>query len=345
MNISKEYPVYIYVAVGTVAGQLSAAGILAPENYHQYPPFLQNMHNTVPNLRLFIVLFDPAQENPLYMTRDYRLRETQPDKYSSAALQVYVFRQNVHTNINENEGDDSINITDSLRDLNRFALDHRVSLLYHDFSGRYICPLAEYFDEELAPHLDQVVYGLSAREDHGCYFDLTHSNAYFSYRLDTSSPRMRPIIKVFNYYKFIVQSTYNKISDEIALFPLETQHLIREQKNQIIKIIIYRFRQFHIAMLRQLHKDIEIEIQPDFLFMHLHKFQRQMYMSLWNENNHNLLREVIFNFCANQLQIVSDLTEMDISGEDMLRFITIDEDPYKWYNNIDAFLPKVTALA
>ena len=29
---------------------------------------------------------------------------------------------------------------------------------------------------------------------------------------------------------------------------------------------------------------------------------------------------------------------MDITGEEMLQFITMDEDPYKWYNNIGKFI-------
>jgi hypothetical protein len=29
---------------------------------------------------------------------------------------------------------------------------------------------------------------------------------------------------------------------------------------------------------------------------------------------------------------------MDINGEEILKFITQDEDPFKWYNNIKNFI-------
>jgi hypothetical protein len=380
-NTPTDYPVYIYVAVGAAAGPLSPTGVLAQENYHQYPPFLQELRNTVPDLRLFIVLIDPQQEDPPYVEHMNRPRLTQ----------VYVFRQNVHTDVNENPCEGSINITDELRQLNQFAIDQRASLLYHDFTGRAVRLLAEYFDYELAPHLDYIVYGLSAREDHGCYFDLTQPASFFAFRLDlpaavsafrldlpaaVSAFRLdlpaavsppRPLLKVFNYFKYIINHSWRNIEAEMATYPHDKQYLIREQKNQIMNDIIKRFRHFNIAMLRQLRKKQQAQQQeqapgqapgqaqapeqapaqneddeyhPEYLFMHLPKMQYDMYMDLWRDKHYDLLYDVIFLFCANQLQVVAQLREMDLNGDDILKFITMDADPYKWYKTIDEFLPK-----
>ena len=71
-NIPLEDPVFIYTGVGA-SGSIDHNGILQLENYHQYPPFLQNLKNTIPNLHIFIILIDPYQENPPYMVNDKNL--------------------------------------------------------------------------------------------------------------------------------------------------------------------------------------------------------------------------------------------------------------------------------
>jgi hypothetical protein len=201
-------------------------------------------------------------------------------------------------------------------------VEQRASLLYHDFTGRSVRLLAEYFDAELAPYLDQIVYGLSAREDHGCYFDLTQPKAFFAYRAEPSL-NGRPLIKVFNYFKFIVnRAAWN---NEEAQFPPSQQHLIHDQKNRLMQDITNRFRNFNIAMLRliKMQSNTGEEYRPEYLFTHLPKAQQEKYFELWNEHQYDLLYDIIFLFCANQLQIVAQLGEMDISGE-----------------AIDAFMPK-----
>ena len=71
-NIPLENPVFIYTGVGT-SGSVDHNGILQLQNYHQYPPFLQNLKNTIPNLHIFIILIDPYQETPPYMVNDKNL--------------------------------------------------------------------------------------------------------------------------------------------------------------------------------------------------------------------------------------------------------------------------------
>ena len=53
-----------------VIGLKNNNGILEPQNYHQYPPFLQHLKNKIVDLNLFIVLIDPMQEQPPYMVAD-----------------------------------------------------------------------------------------------------------------------------------------------------------------------------------------------------------------------------------------------------------------------------------
>jgi hypothetical protein len=349
LQLPPQQPVFIYIGIGTFAGLLNNDGTLAPDNYHQFPPFVQDLRNRVDNLNLFLVLIDPAQENPPYMTRDFSLTQVNQSnthyKNENGHLQVFVRRQNVHTDTDPDDNiiPNSVNITEELRDLNDFAIANRASLLYHDFSGRRTANVAEYFEYDYADYMDQLVYAMSAREHHGCYFDLSKSNAYFAIKLDVSDDHPRPIIKMFNYFKFILNNNYNKAEKEINTYPIYMRVFIEEQKEQIVNDIRRQFKNIYIAMLRQLRKSIEC---PDkdvdlnvYLYSELNKHHREIVFGLIKQKEYKLLDDIIFNICANQLEIIARLKKMNISGEMMLRCITADTDSYKWYKTINEFLP------
>jgi hypothetical protein len=71
----------------------------------------------------------------------------------------------------------------------------------------------------------------------------------------------------------------------------------------------------------------------NYIFNELPKFYREMFTDLLKEKEYDLLYELLFNYTATQLDIVVKMKEIDMSGEELLTFITLDEDPYKWYNN------------
>ena len=227
MKVPTAHPVFIYVGVGAASATLGKAPLPA-DQYQQFPPFLQNMRNTIADLHLFLVLIDPYQENPPQVAMDYDLRakeaqnvkedQAKEDHFSNneGTFHVFVSRQAVYTDADllKDYSERYHNITEPLRDLNTFAKENRASLLYHDFSGRKTALVAEYFDKENQDHLDQIIYGLSAREDRGCFFDLTQLNAFSPFRLDTTAER--PVVRMFNYYKFIVNATYG-LKEEICI--------------------------------------------------------------------------------------------------------------------------------
>ena len=352
-QVPADQPVFIYVGIGTAAGLLNSAGRLEPENYHQFPPFLQDLRNTIPRLNLFLVLIDPQQENPPYLLRDYPFIENQPDHFilPEQQMQVFVYRENVYTNPYLPDGENDIpgvlNITNLLRDLNDFAIKNRASLLYHDFTGRRNASLAEYFETE-CPNLDQIVYGLSAREDHGCYFDLTKPSAYFATRIESPIGE-RPVVKMFNYYQFTAQA--QQAQEERRKYSPAMQPLIKVQRNQIAQLIMNNFKEYYLAILRQLHNEQAqaqavqaqayavhaVQVQP-YLFNIFPKPSRNIYLDLLEQKEYGLLQEIIFDFCVDKLNFFVYLKKLDISGEEMLKFITADADPYKWHNNIKFFI-------
>ena len=363
-QVPHDEPVFIYVGIGTAAGLLNSAGRLEPENYHQFPPFLQDLRNTIPRLNLFLVLIDPQQENPPYLMRDYPFIENQPDHFilPEQQMQVFVYRENVYTNPYLPDGENDIpgvlNITNLLRDLNDFAIKNRASLLYHDFTGRRNASLAEYFETE-CPNLDQIVYGLSAREDHGCYFDLTKPSAYFATRIE-SPVGERPVVKMFNYYQFTAQQQAQQAQaqqaqaqqaqqaqEERRKYSPAMQPLIKVQRNQIAELIINNFKEYYLAILRQLQKNIlhneqvqalQVPTVQSYLFNIFPKPSRNIYLDLLEQKEYGLLKEIIFDFCVDKLNFFVYLKKLDISGEEMLKFITADADPYKWHNNIKLFI-------
>jgi hypothetical protein len=354
-NTLPEDPVFIYFAVGTVAGLRNTEGLLEPANYHQFPPFLQDLHNKIPNLHLFIVLVDPMQETPPYMARDFDLTSyigsasTATRHYTNQAnnLQVFVHKQNVtmQSYIDENDNMDGlIDITETLRDLNKFAIEHHASLLYHDFTGRRTASVAEYFDNEIEnKYLDQIVYAMSAREDHGCYFDLTQLNAYFATRIEAL--RQRPIIKMFNMYQFILNDSFHFIQAEREKYSEEMQLYIDVQQNQIVNDICVQFKNVHIAMLRQVRKlmlsppEEAAEIDPNkYLYNSFSPAHKKMCLDLLENKDYALLWDLLYNYCADKLHLYTTLAGINMTGEEMLFYMTGDPDPYKWYQSVKLYM-------
>jgi len=367
LKLPSNEPVLIYIGVGTMAGLLNSDGTLAPDNYHQYPPFVQDLRNRVENLNVCLVLIDPLQENPPYLVRDYPVEEVQPDHFKSAGdgrLQVFVHRTVVYTDPDEFKyyDDKAVNITELLRDLNDFALLNRISLLYHDFTGRRTASIAEYFDYDYSSVSDQIVYAMSAREHHGCYFDLSKSNAYFATKVERGVPPFNPplvreynpplegvvdrsqapIVKMFNYYKFIVNDTYDTAEAEIMTYPVYMHPFIEQQKQQIINDIRTQFTNINIATLRQIKKILlnpAEDVDPNiYLYNDFTKYMRDFLLELLHNKEYELLSEILFNTCADKLNVLARLREMDLNGEQILTFITADPDPYQWYKSIAGFL-------
>ena len=74
------------------------------------------------------------------------------------------------------------------------------------------------------------------------------------------------------------------------------------------------------------------------MFNELPYLYRQMLVDLYTQKEYDLLFELLFNYSAGELDVVSKLKGMDISGEELLTFITMDENPYKWYNHVNEMM-------
>ena len=129
-------PCIIYVGVGTYAGLITDTNngrILEDQNYHQFPPTLQDLYKKNKDLHLINILIDPMQENPIYMTTDQNLNKKlfnnnpwhciehdNVEVYINDRISVYTFRKNIYTQASNYHNVEGLtDITEDLKELNQ----------------------------------------------------------------------------------------------------------------------------------------------------------------------------------------------------------------------------------
>ena len=340
LNTFPSDPIVIYIVVGGATNPL-----------HQFPPVLQMIKTLDPNTKFILLYFDPYHENPpnaiksvfgeyvatTEQKNDTNFQYTLELKEDDKSVFMFLYKQNVHVH-KDDTSLDSINITYMLRTINTISIENNTSMIYHEFTGRAIHTVSEIFDEELKNHIDQVVYGISARQDHGCFFDLTKDNAYFAIKSVNSANR--PVFKMFNYYKHINNNTLGgcEYYKDIKEYPRNMHKYIDAQRIQLCNIYIDKFKTSDMYVLRQVHKRINTnDTNTELYTPHVCAKLIEVYKELWSEKNYELLHELVIERAKNTLNKIVFLGNLDISGENILRFITMDPDQTRWYNKYAEF--------
>ena len=260
-------------------------------------------------------------------------------------LTVYTMHKDVYTDPYESKNG-NINITEQLRKLNLFAIENNITTLYHDFTGRKNSLLAEYFDSSLYEHLDHIIYSLSARQDHGCIFDLSQISSYFPFRIDSQSfinRNKRVIIRLFNIFRFTTMDTITeKIEIETMNYPPYMRIMIEKQKEQVITTIKDELRNDIFSILRiilRLVKEEEKyeEIKHVYFFNNLPEYEKNKALSLYHEKKFNNLIDFLINYYGKKIDLVVKIKELDISGREILQFIINGTNPYDWYKSLENF--------
>ena len=319
-----DHSVLIYIGVGTAAGMVTPGGVLEGKNYHQSPPLLQHLRDTISTLRIFTVLIDPNQEDPVYLVRTGNDRNNR----------VYTLREDVYTDSYEVLG---TNITEALRQFNGLAVRTNSSLIYHDFTGRKVKLIADYFDGELGPHLDHIIYGLSAREDHGCYFDLSAPNSFMPFRVEQTGGR--PLIKFYNIFR---QLRGNMRSD-LDLFPSYFWPLAENQGKQVLNSISAHLRNTVLSNLRVAYRlmtgvDRAEELNP-WIFSSVSRAFQDQVQEYYQGRLFAELYQFLLLCYSPLLDDVAKIQQMDLTGREILDFIIAGPDCYKWYDHIKEFIP------
>ena len=182
-ELDPSVPICIYIGVGSAA-HMRNGNILADEHYHQYPKFLEEMHHAI-NMVSFHILIDPTLEDPPFMVIDKskNIYENikKNDMYVSICGNHYVYSLKKSISILGDIRYGELDITEEMHILNRLAMEMNILLVYADYTGRSIKPIAKYFDEYIGSHLDHIIYGLGNRSHYECYIDLTSNLSKFAY--------------------------------------------------------------------------------------------------------------------------------------------------------------------
>jgi hypothetical protein len=344
-------PSIIYTGVGTAAGLRDNNGQLAPMNYHQYPPFLQDMMNAIPNLKLYVVLLDPCLENPPYIVADKNLKafddvsehllNTKAYISPDERLTVFAINKNICTSLDHASYQEQLcaeDITSDLRMLNQFAMQENITTFYHDFTGRRNNVLAEFFDAEIGTHLDHIIYGFSMREDHGCYFDLTQPGTFFPYYVDAVQ-----MVRVFNYFKYLVTDKTQEVHEEKKAFPPTMQHLIDLQASQIVKSVKTFFTNDLLTIFRTVFRlasgvDEPIADVNPYFFQHiLDPGERNHFHETMQAKKYAQVFEELKIYFSKYLHNVALIKQLDVDGYEMINFILHSSEPYSWNANINNF--------
>ena len=368
-NPNINNPAFIYTGIGTQAGLRRSDGLLEPQNYHQYPPIIQDLKKTFPNLNLFIVLIDPQQEFPPYMIKDKVLNYINNNNQNNQnainpnifidekkLISVYTFRHNVTLvpYINplekyDDDDDDIIDITEEMRDLNKFAAENKnVTTLYHDFTGRYVNLVAELFDEEIqSEDLDHIIYGLSAREDHGCYFDLTSINSYLPFRLIHEPENGINRISFFNIFQYIKNGNCHNIEKDMKqYYPPYMHEMIKNQSKIVLETLKTEFKNHIFSKMRVLLKLIRGEEKHEDIAkinfcVNVTQTKKIYIDEMFNELRYDELFDYLLDHYSKKIDVMAKICLMEWDGKDLIHFIINknEKNLYNWYANLDQLIP------
>jgi hypothetical protein len=355
-DIPLREPNLIYIGVGTFAGLMTVkydkdnkeeSRFLEPMNYHQYPPFLKELKHTNPNLHLQIVLIDPMQENPPYMVNDTKYTndefyEETENKFVSydGRIHLYVLRQSVTIGkIFQHSIDSCIDISDELHDLNQFCIQSDISLLCHDYTGRNMKLIAEYFDKTLGENIDKIVYGFGARADFGCYFDLTKPVARYPFRIERGN--VRYFLRFANLYKFIRTRQFNAIEEnnKEGRMSRQEQLILREHLDEFFRTIksnVLNNMMYSLRTVYHINKGILSDLNEN-LFSRFEPAIMDEFIMLYRTKQFSRLFEALLEYYSDEMDIYAKLQHFDVSGYEMLKIITSNPDPYKWCDELKQF--------
>lgn len=362
-------PIMIYVGVGTFAGLMTEQdGIrfLESKNYHQFPPCVQKIFTDNRDMYLFIILIDPIQEDPIYMSTDIQLNNKlfnsewihindSTEVYINNRISVYPFRKSVKTQANIHQFNDSfVDITNDLSKLNRMCIENDITFLYHDFSGQDTPKLIEkYFMNQIKDNLDHIIYGIGGGYINECYYDFTSPESFFATDIEYES---RKVVKVFNIIKKIREYNFlkengqnikfdNFLGSEIEKYGIENIETIAKQFSSLKEDFKYKFKNYIICILRTIRDAKEHDYNENRdnilgLDYYLNKVDTDKKIRSLIESRNPLLFEKIIEVFAeifkNEIMIITTNTRYEqFDGVELMQLITSNPDKYKWCDSFN----------
>lgn len=370
LNGLDNTPCIIYMGIGTYGGMLTNNNghyILEDKNYHQFPPTLQKIYRDNKDVHIFIILVDPLQEKPVFMSKDDNLKEklfnnldwiTLEDNleiYINNRITVYPFRHMVKTHAYDmHDIDDIVDITCHLDRINKISIDKDLTFIYHDFSGRDTSfHIEKYFYNSIKNNLDHIIYGLGNGLINECYFDFTTPASFLATKIDY---RSRKLITSFN-LRYIIEKYKDKpnnisfeeyIYDIIDSYGLENYENIQGQIQITIDNFKYKFKNYIIYIFRII-KDFNDKLINGGVCERINEIM--YYISTFSKDIsdyiNNLVRHKDINIFEKTLEMFGKLYKNEIkialmnsqysnySYIDILKIVTENQDKYKWFESFN----------
>ena len=317
-----------YIAIGSAGHMVKTENGVDDLYYHQYPKFLEEMHQKI-DMTTFHILIDPSLESPPFMTIDnskglvFNNNDMCHHSLDNKHI-VYCMREAVTMSVYNYQA--YTDITHELHQLNDLAIENNILLVYNDFSGRNSKPLANYFDKSISKHLDHIIYGLGNRGNHGCYIDILHPSCKLAYKLDGS-------IKVFNPFYML----YNKLNilEEIDTYSIEDIEIIT---TSIENILNYSYQDFinNFGILRIMYQLMTDKCKEpsEYFIERLDDCMKEIFKI----GDYKLCYEQLLIKYSYDLDIIIFLKNIKINKIDLMRLIVSDSNEYNWGNTLKNIL-------
>lgn len=365
----KSNPIILYIGVGTYTCrfQKDAEGndFIPLEDSQQFPPTLQSLYQSHPDLEFYIILIDPILENPPYITRDPNVKNIlsnpiftksmfnpEVELFSNPRINIYVIRDNVGIReIGYHSYDGISDIKDNLTYFHDMCIRNNILYIYHDFSGANLRILSRYFNESIKNNLDTIIYGFGNGYIDDCIVNLVEPKCQLATIRKQS--QIRDIICCYSIDNIIINNL--NINDYINQFEIQNIHIITEINHLYIDKIYSEFINFILQILRNI-KEIQNKIDNNtFKFDNNLLININNYISLTQDdyrtinnliiNSDNLLFEKVKQIISLRYDLIFKFATAgslyeNYNSKQLIDYITLDENSYKWYNNLKSVLSK-----
>lgn len=307
-NFDYNRPNFIYIAVGS-----------ANNAEQQCPPFVINLMNKY-NPKISIILIDGAlEDNPV----------GQPIALNYG-MTMYTLKENVVFCENEKQmykDEITFNYTDNLKLMNQYCMNTYTTLVYQSYTGIYMKEVAEIFDNDIATHLEHIIYGIGERDNTGCFLDFTNKKYNFI-------TKHHHYIHIYNpYYYSLNEIPYE---EAIEFYGIENINEIMEKNNNAKIIMNEYFIEKILPVLRAFFlilKDPDTNLNPyiwNFILS-----DKSHLLNLYESKRYNELFKQIKNLYSQSLLIknIISFAQLKISPNEFIDIITSNDNPYKWVDH------------
>jgi len=365
-------PCIIYVGIGVFAGSKrvdNGIEILDDENYHQFPPALQQLYNENQNVNIFCIYIDPFLEPNPFFTQDERMKQKLSLSnwknhnqfcYENNRIMIYPFRNSITVNSTKLEMyplRDCLNITAHLENLHEFCINEKILYIYHDFSGNdNIKFIAQYFHPQISNNLDHIIYGLGNGNITGCYYDFRKPEAMFAYNLKHFPNRV--CFKIFNLNQIILEyksldnslrevypNFISFLSNHIECYRETHTEIITSLMNIFISDFVQKFKDSILYMFRLIKNDIQKIIQNEEINFMDYNFENvigietaKKIQKIYTEK-YDIFNKVILEISEKfniEFQLIG--FKNNLQPVDILYQILSNPDMYKWGSDFNSYL-------